>query len=343
MTDTAEIAFTKNPQEFEKEFLDAIKNDVAREFTRATMIEHYVDAILYHHPNPANLTHSIVAAQTTTLVNQIFDTLLKCDPSNLSTELLRLGRKQPSRIPEWFIEFDQAYDHYKNTSKLPFIAEFLLPAMEHTTSLLDFGCGDGEIVTFLGKKLGLDSVSGVDVLDWRSEKNKNNSNFNFYKHDFSNKNVSTNIPVHSTGLMHAMLHHVSNKPDEIAAYLHATSKAISGELLVVEDVLYDKNHSYSELPGISSLTVAKNSQPNFKQYVDLELKNQKDVITILDLLSNSLAMGIPEMNFPFGAQELNQWVKIFENAGLQLKMVKVLGFQNHLFHRMSQVLFVLGV
>jgi 2-polyprenyl-3-methyl-5-hydroxy-6-metoxy-1,4-benzoquinol methylase len=341
MIDAETTSSAENSPEFEKEFLNAVENDVAREFTKRTMIEHYADAILYHHPDAAHLSKSTIIAKTTALINHIFDAILKVGPENLSKELLRLGRKQPNRISEWFAEFDESYDHYKSSSKLPFIAEFLMPSMKGTQSLLDFGCGDGEIVTFLAKELGLPTVSGVDVLDWRSQKNKENSAFAFYQHNFSDRNTEANIPPHSTGLMHAMLHHVSNKPDEISSYLQAASKAISGRLLVVEDVLYDKNLDYTALPGSESLMVAKNSQPNFGEYLNLELQDQKDVITMLDLLSNSLAMGIPEMNFPFGAQELNQWVKIFEKSGLKLKNIKVLGFQDHLFHRMSQVLFEL--
>lgn len=326
-------------------FLSAMKNDIAREFTLRTMIEHYTEAVMYHHPQSKILSKEIIFKKTFNLLNHIFNEIVDLDKNsqNLSDRLLSLGRKHPQRISEWFVEFDEAYDHYKKISKLPFIGGFLLPNLKESDSILDFGCGDGEIVSYLAEELGLQKFSGVDVLDWRSQKNKDNHNFIFYENDFSKETGLMKIPSHHSGLMHAMLHHVSNEPKTIIEYLKNAKNVISDQLLVVEDVLYDKNTSYAGLPGIESLDWAKSSQPNFSKYLELEVKDQLDVITILDLLSNSLAMGIPEMNFPFGAQELSIWLSIFEESGLKLKKIQVLGFQDHLFHRMSQVLFVLEV
>ncbi len=328
--------------DFIANFLHAVANSEASEFTRRTMTEHYIDAVLFHHPNSANLDHKQIQTKVIKLINRIFDelALLNNKPQQLATRLLELGRKQQSRIPEWFVEFDEAYDHYKKISKLPFIGSFLLPYMQATQSLLDFGCGDGEIAMYLGKELGLSSVAGVDVIDWRSDSNRNNPNFVFYEHNFVTNN-SNDIPAHDTGLMHAMLHHVSREPAKIVEYLLRAKNAINGQILVVEDVLFDAKLHVSNIPGIESLNQTRNSQPNFAEYLAKPVEVQRDVITILDLLSNSLAMGIPEMNFPFGAQEINTWGDIFQMAGLKMRTLKVLGFQDHLFHRMSQVLFVL--
>jgi hypothetical protein len=283
--------------------------------------------------------------KTTALIDFIFEDLIKLihEPEKLPNELLRLGRKQPNRVSVWFREFDEAYDHYKKTSKLSFIASFLLPHLQDTKSLLDFGCGDGEIAAYLVDQLGLKTASGVDILDWRSPKSKNNKGFIFYEFDFTDSDRPVIIPQHDTGLMHAMLHHVSNDPNTIKTYLQRARTTLSRQLLIVEDVLFNESSQYAHISGIQSLVTASESQPNFEEYLRLAMGDQKDVITILDLLSNSLAMGVPEMNFPFGAQELSVWLKIFEAAELKLSTLQVLGLQNHLFHRMSQVLFVLHV
>lgn len=331
-------------QDYIVKFLNAFGNEKARSFVQSTMIEHYVEAIIFHYPGSFPLSKVEITDKVTSLVEAIFSEILKLVryPNKLHSELLRLGRKRQDRVPEWFSEFDEAYDHYKKKSKLPFIASFIQPFIEGTSSLLDFGCGDGEIASYLAKQAGLHSVSGIDVMDWRHEQYKNTASFIFFQHDFSLE-ASETIPQHETGLMHAMLHHVSNDPEELTAYVRHSKSVISKQLLVIEDVVFDKNKQYSNIPGIESLEAAKQAQPNFKKYLSLEIQDQKDVITILDLLSNSLAMGIPDMNFPFGAQELSTWLKIFVDAGLKLKTIKVLGFQDHLFHRMSQVLFVLEI
>lgn len=325
--------------------MGALTNDAAREFTHRTMIEHYVDAILYHHPDRETLDEKEITLKTTRLLGRIFGDLLDHvgREDDLPQTLLVLGRKNSHRIHEWFSEFDEAYNHYKKVSKLPFIGEALLPHMQQTKSFLDFGCGDGEIACYLARELGLESASGVDVLDWRSKREKDNSNLVYYQHDFLNSSQPVHIPMHECGLMHAMLHHVSDRPDELVEYVKAAKKVISNRLFVVEDVLFDLEIVSERMPGIESLEVARKVQRNYSEYLEMPITDQRDVMIILDLLSNSLAMGIPEMNFPFGAQELTSWIDIFSEAGLTLEKVHVLGFQNHMFHRMSQSLFVLKV
>ena len=327
------------------DFSHAFSNKVAREFVHKTMIDHYVEAILFHHPLKNQLNASDIKNKVTLLVDHIFTKLEPTisEPSELYELLLKLGRKNPNRDSQWFAEFDQAYDYYKQHGKLPSIGLFLVPNLTGYQSIIDFGCGDGEIAVYLRRLLGLPQISGVDILDWRSDKNRMDQAFKFYQHDFSDSKIPPEIPVHEIGIMHAMLHHVSRDPEKIIGYLQNAKQIISQKILVVEDVLYSPEDNKASLQGMETLQIAARSQPHFAKYLNLSLEEQKAVIIILDLLSNSLAMGVPEMNFPFGAQRLTDWITIFEKSGLKVKEIKVLGFQEHLFHRMSQCLFILEV
>jgi trans-aconitate methyltransferase len=334
-----------NRQQTASDFTKAFSNNVARDFVQKTMIDHYSEAIMFHHPQKEKLNEINIKNKVTLLVNYIFGEILTIynNPTQLYELLLKLGRKQSTRCNLWFTEFDEAYDYYKQNSKLPFIGSFLLPSLSGYQTVIDFGCGDGEIDSYVRKQLGLSQISGVDILDWRTDTNKTDPAFKFYRQDFSDPKDVLEIPLHEAGIMHAMLHHVSRDPNEIVEYLQRAKHVLSKKLLVVEDVLYSPDDMQATIPGIESLRNAAESQPHFAEFLTLTVEEQRSIITILDLLSNSLAMGVPEMNFPFGAQQLLTWVDIFANAGLTLKEVQVLGFQNHLFHKMSQCLFVLEV
>ena len=325
------------------DFFKAFNNQKANQFTARTMAEHYKEAIMYHHPRKENLDPSDIGNKTQALVGGIFSSIsaIGSQPELLGDTIKKLGRKAENRNPIWFPEFDEAYDSYRKNSKLPLLGEFLLPPLDGVGSLVDFGCGDGEIAIFLRDQLGIEEVTGIDILDWRGEKAKCDGGFKFYRHDFS-KADEADLPVSEAGIMHAILHHVSNNGGEISQYLETAKEVIGSKLLVVEDVLYSGEDFHLTVPGSNTLRERIAQQPNFADFTKLSLEEQREVITILDLLSNSLALGIPEMNFPFGARELSGWIDIFENAGFTLQKVQVLGFQEHLFHRMSQVLFVLN-
>ena len=327
----------------ESDFFGAFNNEVANQFTARTMVEHYTEAIMYHHPRKGELDGDDIGTKAQALVDEIFSSIgsISTQPELLGETIKKLGRKAEDRNPIWFSEFDEAYDSYRKNSKLPLIGKFMLLSLRGANSLVDFGCGDGEIALFLRDELGLDEVRGVDVLDWRGEKAKNDERFKFYSHDF-NKPGEAEIPSSDAGTMHAVLHHVSGDGDEISQYLERAKGVVGDKLLVVEDVLYSGEDFHLSIPGIESLQSRIDEQPNFAEFTKLSLEEQRAIITMLDLLSNSLALGIPEMNFPFGARKLSAWIGVFENSGLKLQDVQILGFQEHLFHRMSQVLFVLN-
>lgn len=343
MTNDENTNTKKNQVAFD--FMNAFSNKNARDFVQKTMIDHYTEAIMYHHLQKQNLNEIDIRQKVTLLVNYIFSELVKIssNPTKLYELMQQLGRKQNPRSDFWFKEFDEAYDYYKSNSKLPFIGSFLLPNLRGVKSIIDFGCGDGEIDVYIRQQLGLPEISGVDILDWRSAKNKLDPAFKFYTQDFSMTSNAIEIPAHEVGVMHAILHHVSRNPGKVIEYLQRAKQVITKKFLVVEDVLYSDEDEQATLSGIESLHNAAISQPHFAEFLTYSVVDQRAVIIILDLLSNSLAMGVPEMNFPFGAQQLSTWVDIFAKAGLKLNKVQLLGFQDHLFHRMSQCLFVLEV
>lgn len=323
-------------------FFEAFSNKNAREFLHKTMIAHYTEAILYHHPRKEKFNRTDIFQKSTKLVDHIFAALSEISnkPELLHERLLKLSRKFEPRSSVWFLEFNEAYNHYKTSGKLPLIGDVLLPHLQKAASIVDFGCGDGEMAVFIRNKLGLSTITGIDILDWRSERNKQDKNFLFYRRDFSKQGNALDISGHHSGIMHAMLHHVSNNKDEIASYLKKAEKIVTEKLLIVEDVLYSPLDRKLSVPGIETIQKRTKEQSYFAEFLKLSIQEQRSVIAALDLLSNSLAIGIPDMNFPFGAQTLSDWIEIFSKSGLTIQEVNVLGFQEHLFHRMSQVLFV---
>lgn len=328
-----------NKIQVSEDFLNSLSDSAANKFIRKSMVNNYTQAILFHHPNKRRLDETKILAQVKFLITTIFNELEKISstPEKLYPTLLEIGRKE-DKLKIWFDEFEESYDNYKEKSKLPFINDNFAPFLKKYKTLIDFGCGSGEITQYIAEHNNLE-VTGVDVLDYRNKQVKDEGKIHFEIADFSKS--PQNLGQFDIGLMHAMLHHVSNRPEEIADYIVNASKVIRDGLLVVEDAIYAQSDTTINVKGINSLQKSASSQQDFKEFLQLSVASQEAVSIILDLLSNSLVRGIPEMNFPFGCQRLSIWIEIFTKADFSIKEINVLGCQKNFFHRMSQVLFVL--
>ncbi len=275
-------------------------------------------------------------------MNYIFSQLADMkNPQLLYQKTAELSRANPYRMSLWFNEFDEAYEIYKTKTKIKSIIRQIEPYFKHYTSFLDFGCGSGDLAQHIATHYGKMKVSGIDVLDWRTPEIKESKSFTFYKMDIL-KPTKVSIPRHDIGMMYAVLHHVGNKPNDMILFLNRAKLLIGEKIIVVEDVVFGSESRKLKLSGIDTIKNAASKQPDFKKFLSFDLETQKGIINIVDFLSNALIMGVEGMNFPFGCQKLTDWCNIFESAGFKTDKLKILGFQPHYFHRISNALFVLS-
>ena len=323
------------------ELFKAFNNPDARKFVLWTMQKNYLEGILYHHPNASTLDHEAIKSKVQILIKVIFSELLSIsdNPESLYSLLIQLGRKVDNRQDFWFQEFDEAYDNYKSQSKLPIMLDIFSNQLATLNSVIDIGCGGGDFINFIAQKYPKIQAAGADVLDWRSQSVQDEQLFDFYLRDF-NKSDSELPDSYDAGILHAVLHHISSDDAVLISYLQNIAVSVNS-LLVVEDILYAQDDLKLDIKGIESIDTCRKEQGDFNQFLELDINTQRDIIIILDLLSNSLAIGVPDMNFPFGARRLTDWKNIFKNAGFKITSMKCLGFQPNLFHRMSQTYLVL--
>ncbi|MFP4367794.1 MAG: hypothetical protein ACLFQA_11935, partial [Bacteroidales bacterium] len=82
-------------------------------------------------------------------------------------------------------------------------------------------------------------------------------------------------------------------------------------------------------------------QPLFAEFVKLPEEDQRDITILIDIISNALCGGVPQMAFPFGFRSLNQWMDIFSRNDYIKKEIEVLGYVDGSFNRSGHVLFIL--
>jgi SAM-dependent methyltransferase len=241
----------------------------------------------------------------------------------------------------WFEDFNMAYDTYKHGSKLKMKVEQLLPYL-HGKSYCDIGCGGGDLVACI-KELHprFTSYTGIDVLDWRTESLKNVINFQML--DFSDPGAVSPVKYDLATCM-AVLHHVGHDDRSRKLFLRNVRKAIAenGRLVVEEDVILPGEEL--EANAHYRLQVAKriSAQPYFQEYTALSMEEQRCVLTIIDLLANSLIVGVPDMAFPFGFKTINGWTNLFYECGFAVEMVQIKGFTPGMFNQSAHVHFILA-
>ncbi|MCX5751474.1 MAG: hypothetical protein NT099_07395 [Candidatus Saganbacteria bacterium] len=325
-----------------RNFFHAFGNATARKFVRKIMIANYTDAIMTHHPRAQNLDRTAIQKKCELLVNTIFRRLedVSSRPEFLFDVIRTMGRGTKDRESIWFPEYQEAYVQYKHTNKQAQRDKILFPHIVGN-SLVDIGCGGGDQVADLKARHPeqLVRVAGIDTLDWRTPELK--LKIDYYERDFS-KPGTASPEQYDTGMALAVLHHVGNSDQALATFLTGVKTAVKTRLIVEEDVLITpQDLARTDIPGLEIIGDLRKQQPQLDNYLNLDQATQKAVTSLIDLLSNSLSVGVPDMSFPFGFRTLSDWTNQFAANGFILRKIQVLGFQKGNFNQSCHILFVL--
>ena len=345
-TELIQRAFVMRPEitperlQVAKDFFEAFANPPALSFVKAMMVRNYSDAIMTHHPNKETLDRGEIQKKCEVLIRTIFRRLedIKRHPQFLYDAMKSMSRGVAPREAIWFAEYQDAYQKYKHVDKLGKRDDILFPHVVGD-SLVDIGCGGGDQVAYLKSNHSdqLQSVAGIDVLAWKTP----GLDIDYHTLDFSQP--GTVAPErYDTGMLLAVLHHAGKSDQEFATFLDGVKTAVNRRLIVEEDVLVTpEDLRRTDIPGLEEIYARREEQLNLDEYLELDPASQRAAMVIVDLLGNSLSVGVPDMPFPFGFRSLSNWVDTFTANGLKLDKVKVLGFQEGNFHQVCHVLFIL--
>ncbi len=323
-------------------FLKAFQNTSARDFVKEMKITNYTGSILEHHPRKESLNREQILRKCSILINSIFTRFeaIQESPGALLPLLNKLSRKNPVQDKVWFKEFNEAYANYKHNRKLNNRYRQLKPYL-YGSSYCDIGCGGGDLVAFLKRNHPEFKIcAGIDVLDWRTDEIKDDIDFQML--DFAQPDTSSKYRYDTVTCL-AVLHHVGNTDEALSLFLKNAGTAINknGRMIVEEDVILPGNQ-VSKNPDIN-MQVERLSevQPLFAEFIRFSEDDQRDITIIIDIISNALCGGVPQMAFPFGFRSLNQWIEIFGRNNYDIINIEVLGYADGVFNRSGHVLFML--
>lgn len=321
------------------EFFKAFNNNSARDFVREAMISNYSEAIMSHHPNRSALNREEIFSRCSQMVRSIFCRLEDAArrPEFLFYVLTLLSRSHKPQESIWFPEFEAAYAEYRHNRKQIQRAQILSPFILGE-SLVDIGCGGGDLVAHFGKTFSgrLKKVAGIDVLDWKTP----GLDIAYHILDFSQKG-SRSPEEYDTGMLLAVLHHVGKTEEAVIIFLEGVRSAVRKRLIVEEDVIFTPEDLEQSFAGLGEIQNLRRQQPILDEALGFDYKTQRDIAIIIDVLANSLSVGVPEMNFPFGFRTLTEWVRIFNESGFVLNKLNILGFQKGNFNQQCHVHFIL--
>lgn len=325
-----------------KTFLKAFQNRNANRFVQLMMKNNYVEAIIEHHPNRASIVQDVVREKCNGLVDGIFQQIetIVDQPEKLFLLFYKLSRSNPDKNPIWFIEFNEAYYNYRHNRKLSNRLKQLKPFLEGK-SYCDIGCGDGDLIVFLKKNYPqFTEYAGIDVLDWRTDKVKEEINFQML--DFTQPGIKSLLRYDTLTCL-AVLHHVGNTDEEISIFLNNIRTAIhtNGMLIIEEDVILPQHQTDSNDDYKAQLNTLAMHQPLFAEFLTLDEEEQRAIIILIDFMANCLSVGVPEMAFPCGFKTINEWIGIFIKNNFKVEEVKISGFVEGNFNRSPNVFFIL--
>lgn len=319
-------------------FLNAFAQIRPRNFMSHLLRRNYATAILTHHPRAASIDSGEIQRKADNLIDCLWASVESCQsrPADLFSVLRRLSRSATPQSACWFPEFCEAYDHYKHHTKLPRRMSQLHDLIPGP-SFCDIGCGGGDWLLYA--KHHHDSIReavGIDTLDWRSEEVA--GEIDFLPLDFSDpKTVSPRLFDSATCL--AVLHHVP--PERITVFLRGIATALrpGGWLVVEEDTLLDESDLRHPLLPRHAIQPLLEEQPFFEEYLSMPPEQQLAVLIMIDLLGNSLSVGVPDMPFPFGFRHLSDWVNLFTTSGFHVRQIIPAGFVAGNFNQSVHVFF----
>ena len=322
-------------------FLSSFRNPDAQEFVRNMMKNNYTRAVLRHHPSPGRLKNDEIQNKCDNLVDQIFDQLNALeDPQALFTLFGNLSRTSRERMDIWFAEFLEAYQHYKHQTKLENRYRQLKPFI-HGPSYCDVGCGGGDLVAYMKHNHpGVNEAAGIDLLDWRSDSVRDVIDFQML--DLTRPGVSSG-KAYDTLTSLAVLHHIDNRDESLDYFLTNLKTAMKpgGKLVIEEDVILPQAEIQQDEAVKNQVDKVRAQQPVFDSFLEFGQQTQRDIVTIIDFLSNTLVVGVLDMPFPCSFQTLGGWKAVFEEKGFVIDEIKVEGFVPQRFNQSSHIIFVL--
>lgn len=322
-------------------FLSAFSNTDAREFVRDLMKKNYAGAVLGHHPVREQLNRNEVEEKCSVFLDRVFEEInALADPRDLFPLFNRLSRNSKEKQDIWFDEFLEAYENYKHRRKLENRYQQLKPFI-YGPLYCDVGCGGGDLVAYMKENHpGVEEAAGIDVLDWRSDSVKDIIDFQML--DLTRPGAKSS-KAYDTVTCLAVLHHIDNQKGELEYFLHNLKTAIKpdGRLVVEEDVILPEEEISSDQTIKDQIDQRRTRQPIFDRFLQFDMQTQRDIITIIDFLSNSIVVGVPDMPFPCNFQTLDGWRELFEDQGFTIDEIKVEGFVPHRFNQSSHVIFIL--
>ncbi len=322
-------------------FLSSYRNPEAQDFVRNLMKQNYTRAVLEHHPFPDSLEEGDIQNKCNSLVDHIFDHINALQyPLKLFSLFRRLSRSAGQRKSIWFDEFLEAYENYKHRTKLKNRYQQLKPYIKGP-AYCDVGCGGGDLVAYMKENHpDIEEVAGIDVLDWRSEAVRNVIDFQML--DLTQPGVSSR-KAYDTLTCLAVLHHIDNRNGGLEYFLRNLKTAMksNGKLVVEEDVILPAADIDSKESVREQIDRARNTQPLFEKFLHFDHENQRDIITIIDFLSNTLVVGVSDMPFPCSFQTLADWEYLFWENGFVIHDLKIEGFVSSRFNQSSHVIFLL--
>lgn len=323
-------------------FLSAFKDQKARDLVHQMMIHNYTEAIMEHHPHRELLERESIEAKCDSLCNTIFRKIeaIHQTPALLSPLLNDLARNHQTQPSIWFEEFSKAYDAYKHGGKLIKKAPLLTPYLRGT-SYCDVGCGGGDLVAFMKKEHpSFLRCTGIDVLDWRTESLKDEIGFQMI--DFSRPG-SESPQAYDTATCIAVLHHVGSTDESRRIFLMNLRSAIApgGRLIVEEDVILPREEVEASQDFLQQVSLCEKEQYGFSDFTGMTREEQHRVLTIIDVLGNTLVVGVQQMAFPFGFNSIEAWVGLFSVSGYKVEQIRINGFTPGMFNQSSHVVFIL--
>jgi 2-polyprenyl-3-methyl-5-hydroxy-6-metoxy-1,4-benzoquinol methylase len=292
---------------------DALNDPRAMDFITRTLRDSYLD---FYGPYAAQIDDMVERSLGLLLQSQSTgpnESTLLDTTGQIATDIIRTNDDC-----SWF---NTVYRHYKADIRPQVDLAFIRPYLQGNT-ILDFGCGGGYLALALAA-LGY-SPHLTDVLDYRVE--------DAVTLPFVKMHDPSAIPYSSvdfdTTIVKAVLHHVDE--DDVVPLLRALRR-VSKRIIILEDT-FDVG-----VNDVENYVQACSRQPYLREYFALSTCEQYHVLVLLDFFTNAIAIGMPEMNFPFGFKSPRVWRSVFEAHGFRMQHSVLFAYEQGKMHRGCQV------
>lgn len=324
---------TISPQQAAMDFFQSLARTGPRDFFRMNLVHSYAEAITAHHPESEFLDPFAISYKVVGFVDALFSLLDRYSdlPDEHEDLLLELNKKRKA-----FCELSEAHRNYRAFCKQEKRFDYLSRYVKGT-SLVDVGCGSGELLRFIATHAGkrFTKLTGIEIGDFR----KNKDDFGLHVLDLRHQTSEEPIQA-ETGLILSALHHIDKDRETIIRFLRNVHSLGMQQLIVEEDILVAPQDHHLPITGISTIAGVRQKQFKLRKYLELAIEDQQAVTTMADYLSNMMFGAYP-MPFPFAFQTVSDWQAIFNEAGWKVVEFEMLGFQQGNFNQVCHALFVL--